>query len=174
MRSQQPRRPPGQNTTFLGGWLFADLLLGALLIFLVSLPGMPRGALEATATPTPVLARATPTPTCERSVALVKQEFDAPNSGSGQGLTVPTVAQLHDVFAAYSGQVAGLVLTYVHAPNPGQGQQLAPIVDEHLRQALPAVFPANAIYEPLDYIDRNPAAFGEVHFQVYFVSKPCP
>ncbi len=40
-----------RDTVLLGGWLFADLLLGLMVIFMVSIPGAPPSVIELVATP---------------------------------------------------------------------------------------------------------------------------
>lgn len=50
----RPRRHAPSNTVLLGGWLFADLLLATMVIFLVATPGSPAP------TPTPVPTRTAP------------------------------------------------------------------------------------------------------------------
>jgi hypothetical protein len=171
-----------RDATLLSGWLFADLLLALAVVFLATTPGT-QPPEPATPTPTvaPLIQAATavpsplptPTPVCRRSASLAKIERTTRNSLSGGQPSIPTEEQLRETFADLSNDVAGLVLTYVRAPNPGQGQLLARQVAERLRRASPRLFPADAIYEPFDFVDANASAYGGVLFQVYLLSEVC-
>src|SRR5437870_4060857 len=84
----------------LAGWLFADFLLAAAVIFLATSPG---ATAPPSPTPTPlppVSAQPTPIPTptplpCSTTVVLKKNEFTV-SAGSGSG--DPTDAQLRAAF----------------------------------------------------------------------------
>jgi hypothetical protein len=142
----------------------------------------PTSTLTPTSTPTPTdtptpsrtpTPSATPTAACVRTVVLVKHTYQAPNSTSGGAPDLPTVDQLQQVFGGITGEQAGLVLTYVHAPGVGQGQNLAAQVDQRLRAANPAVFTANTIFDDFDYVDQNPSDFGAAEFEIFFISNAC-
>jgi len=162
------------GTIGLAGWLFADILLALAVIFLVSQPGSPPMAtLEATPVPTatPISTpTAAPTPTCRPAAVLDKAQVNVPNS---PGSSIPTIAQLQAALDGYQGRSAGLVLTYVRAPQPGQGQRLAADVNARLMEALPNVFGRSAIYEQFDYVDSNTSRMGEALIQIYFLAGQC-
>lgn len=76
MTSRPPRPVRSSSISLqLSGWLFADLLLGAMIIFLAAIPGVPKEALvpltptppPATATSTPIPPTPTPIP-CDRAI----------------------------------------------------------------------------------------------------------
>jgi hypothetical protein len=146
--------PRTRDMVLLGGWLFADLLLGLMMIFLISIKGgsipLPlvscgtstvvgrsvEGAASPTATPvactptdTPTF---TPTPT---NCGLDKTEVDprpyivVGNPGALEsndpGEQFNFNVLVKGVFAAYPGKIAGLVEVFGGDPNIGAGQSLA-------------------------------------------------
>jgi hypothetical protein len=80
---------------------------------------------------------------------------------------------LRSAFASVSGKQAGLVLTYVHAPGDGEGQQLAAVVNKRLQEARSDVFTKDTIYDDFDWKDRSRAAYGSVEFEIFFLSSQC-
>lgn len=125
-----------------------------------------------TRTPTPTV---TPTATaaCVSTVLLTKNTYDVANDNADVSPSIPSVEHLRNAFRDVQGKRAGLVLTYVHAPGDGEGQQLASVVNQRLLQARPDVFTHDTIYDDFDWKDRNPAAYGTVEFEIYFLSSQC-
>lgn len=184
-------RHTGGNTTWLlGGWLFADLLLGALIIFMVSMPGFseavtpepmptltPTATPAATETPTPEpnpeetpTATPTPRPPCLITIAQEKHVRELP-ANRGAGGPVPTVEQFRAIAQEFQGQTLGLALVYAYAPNVVRGQDLARDVSQRMQQADGNVFGATAIYEPLAWQDANATNTGRVRLEMFFASK---
>jgi hypothetical protein len=166
------------DSTFLSGWLFADLLLSLAIIFLAMAPGAPEPPQDVLLTPSPTPTQIpqptpVPTPECQRAVSLVKLERSTANSRATGQPSIPLDEQLRATFADLANSTAGLVLIYVRAPLPGQGQQLARQVVPRLQAAQPRLFQPDTIYEPFDFIDANAAALGGVYFQIYLLSDSC-
>src|SRR5450755_2237861 len=74
MRHRSNSKRNVSDTILLGGWLFADLLLGLMIIFLVSAQGVPQ-VTATVPTPTPP-ATIAPTPTPIPPATLEKVPLD--------------------------------------------------------------------------------------------------
>jgi len=149
--------------------VFADALLGLMIVFLIAAPGTPNDVLAKLAvTPTAVLPSPTPTPTCQTTVLLKKNELHV-DSGGGAG--DPSAEQLRGAFSPFLGQRAGLVLTFGHAARPTDGEDLAKRVNATLVRLFPQIFNPQSIMESFHYIDAPTT--GEVDFEVYFISESC-
>lgn len=188
----------------INAWLFADVLLGLMILFLVSTPGVPVAALlgpqtptatpTATPTPTPtptatptatptLTPTVTPTPTatptvtptptplpCQTTVTLNEKDFSVPPATAGG---IPSDAALAQAFQPYAGSIAGIVLTFAHAPTIPEGRALATQVNDRLRAILPAMFTTTSITKPLGWIDLDPTATGQVDFNTFFILNHC-
>lgn len=179
------RQHPFRDTIALGGWLFADLMLGlAMLFFAANTQGMPS---TPTATPTasailtptntatvvasPTATRSptpTPTVTCQPMVILKKHEL---RTSAGPGGSDPPAQQLKATFQEFAGQRAGLLLTFGHAATPRGGEELAARVNAVLRAELPRMFGSGTIMESFHYLEG--ASTGAVDFHAYFFSTAC-
>lgn len=92
---------------------------------------------------------------------------------AGQSDEIARVIALIQQAAAETGLAgrAGIVLTFGHAPVPGEGGEIAASVNQLLTQALPGVFEGAALRE-FHYIDAAPGRRGEVTIEVYvFVER---
>lgn len=122
----------------------------------------------ATATATPT---STPTPpACHPTVLLVEHDFSV---GHAPGGGIPADDALRQAFAPYQGQIAGIVLTFVHAQTIADGHDLADQVNGRLRAILPSMFTGTSITKPLGWLDFDPSATGQVDFNAFFISNRC-
>ena len=158
-----------RNQTAFGGWLYADLLLVLFVVFLAAAGGNRPPQVR----PTPVPSvTPSPTPTCATSVVLKKHELSLPVGPEADGL--PGDANLQGAFQQFNGQVAGIVLTFVHAPTPDDGQSLSARVNDHLRRLFPTMFPTGVtIMENFFSQDAVLAHRGSVDFHVYLLTPVC-
>jgi hypothetical protein len=156
----------------LTGWLYADLLLALFVVFLAATTGAPVVTGQAGARPSPSPSPTpTPTPVCTRSVALQKHELFTTAGAGTDG--VPSDDQLRSQFAQFNGQVAGLVLTFTHAPTAGDGQNLSSRVNDRLRRLYPTLLPSLTIMENYATTDSDVSRRGAMSFDVYLLSQPC-
>jgi hypothetical protein len=180
--------PPSRDGLALSGWLFADLLLGLLMLFFAAntVGGSPAPTPTATpspapmhtvaptpttlprpATPRPVAASATPAP-CQPTLVLAQHKLHvAPAPGDAE----PSSDQLVAAFRPFAGRHAGLLLTFGHAPAAAAGNDLATRVNTLLRAKLPALFSADTVMEA--FHDLDSATPGAVDFQVYLLAPSC-
>jgi hypothetical protein len=163
-------RNPFRDPVAVAGWLFADFLLAAAIIFLATSPGAtappppPPPPAGATATPIP-----TPTPIpCRNTVVLRKIDL---NISAGSGGTDPTDAQLQQAFQPYIGQQAGIILTFGHNPSIPQAIAEATRVNERLRRLFPTLVPSSTILE--NYYSGE-GQTGSVNFILYLMANSCP
>ena len=113
MQQRNPRI--ARDMTILGGWLFADLLLALVVIFMAAQPPFPKPILK---TPTPAI---TPTPTIPPH--LDKGFIDVPISNVDyNGVLKNSSSATHYIenflnnYKALQGRRAGLVIVYDGAP----------------------------------------------------------
>src|SRR5260370_29567810 len=116
MRQQNQRTL--RDMTILGGWLFADLLLALMVIFLAAQPPFPK-VLPKTPTPTPTV---TPTPTLEPRLDFTYHRFTMNNVDyngilSNNSSAVRTVEQFINGQTTLRNRNAGLVIVYDGAPS---------------------------------------------------------
>jgi hypothetical protein len=162
-------RNPFRDPVAVAGWLFADFLLAAAIIFLATSPG-------ATAPPPPTLPPGVPTPTpvptatplpCNNTVVLRKIEL---NLAAGPGGGDPTDQQLPQVFEPYRAQQAGIILTFGHNPSIPSAIGEATRVNERLRRLFPTLVPSTTILE--NYYSGEGQA-GSVNFIMYLQNNSC-
>jgi len=156
----------------LAGWLFADFLLAAAVIFLATSPGatqpLPTPVPPGVQPPTPTPLPPTPTPIpCNTTVVLRKNEFTVRAAAGGGD---PTDAQLQDAFRQYATQQAGILLTFGHNSSIPAAVTEATRVNDKLRRLFPTLFPPSAIME--NYYSGEPAT-GDVNFILYLIASDC-
>jgi hypothetical protein len=155
------------------GWLYADLLLALFVVFLAAttgaavVSGHPRNQVSPSPSPSPTPS---PTPTCTTSVALKKYELKGVGPGAGN---LPSDDELRNQFTRFSGQAAGLVLTFTHAKSATDGDVLSHQLNDRLRRLFPALFTSLTIMEDFSYTDPDASHTGSVDFDVYLLQK-CP
>lgn len=189
--------PPRQNTVSLAGWLFADLLLGMAMFFLVANSSGTRQPLAtptitptATVTPRPPLPTSppmpTPYPTPTPFVALSQEPYkisvatslDVMLTGSsspgGQRERVRVQSVLKESLSEKCQQVkAGMVLIFGHAADSRQGDRLAAVVSEILQteEIDQLCRTRNAVLREFHWIDSAAANRGLVDVEVYFFNQ---
>jgi hypothetical protein len=161
------KRRRSRLTVLLGGWLFADMLLGLTIIML--------GA-EA---PPPVAAKPStgPSPSngpCAEKIGGVKSKptkarFTVALGVSGAVLVAQVKKGLRRQASGFAGKRAGMVLTFGAEGSGGQGVALASRVNEALRKAYPPVFAAAATR---NFHDLSASA-GSVSMEIYFINDGC-
>jgi hypothetical protein len=162
-------RNPFRDPVAVAGWLFADFLLAAAIIFLATSPG-------ATAPPPPTLPPGVPTPTpiptptplpCRNTVVLRKIDL---NVSAAAGGADPTDAQLQEAFAPYRDQQAGIILAFGHNPSIPSAIGEATRVNERLRRLFPTLVPSTTILE--NYYSGE-GQTGSVNFIMYLQASSC-
>lgn len=121
MRQRDPRTM--RDMTILGGWLFADLLLAFMVIFLAAQPPFPK-VVPSTPTPTPTPAptlAVSPTPTPEPRLDFIYHRFTLSNVDyngilSNQSSAINAVEQFLNGQTVLRNRSAGLVIVYDGAP----------------------------------------------------------
>ena len=113
MHQRNPRTI--RDMTILGGWLFADLLLAFMVIFLAAQPPFPK-VLPKTPTPTPTPV-VTPTPTSEPRLDFNYHHFTMNNVDyngilNNSSSAVKAVEQFINSQAVLRNRIAGLVIVY--------------------------------------------------------------
>ena len=156
----------------LAGWLFADFLLAAAVIFLATSPGatqpLPTPIPAALQPPTPTPPPPTPTPIpCRTTVVLRKNEFTVNAAAGGAD---PSDAQLQQAFQQYANQQAGILLTFGHNSSIPSAVTEATRVNDRLRKLFPTLFPPSAIME--NYYSGEASA-GDVNFILYLIASNC-
>lgn len=111
MQQRNPR--VNRDMTILGGWLFADLLLALVIIFMASQPPFPRTVAK---TPTPTLA-ITPTPTVpphlEKNYTEIKvSNVDFNGILHNSPSAVNSMENFINAQAVLANRRAGLVIVY--------------------------------------------------------------
>lgn len=183
---------PRQNTVALAGWLFADLLLGMAMFFLVATSsGTPPPMATPTITPTAsVTPRPTttpfptplPTPTPFISLDATPFAFDIRSTPSALLASAATTAGQRErarILRILEDQIrercatshAGILLIFGHASNPTEGGQLAQaaagvIQDEQFTQLCGVVVPRE-----FHWIDNAAANRGLLNFEIYFFNR---
>lgn len=159
------------------GWLFADLLLGIAMVFLIASPGAPPPPLP---TPTATVPKPTPTqqPLIEtkyQTVMLTGVDVGSLQSGAVSGFQKSVLDKLKS--QGLSTQCAGLVITYV-----GQdGAYSYTDVGNNVNTALHtlgqqggggAFFKQSAYHEPL-VLEHTPNSTIKLEVYLYTSSIPC-
>jgi len=183
-----------QNVVSLAGWLFADLLLGLSMIFLLSSPPPP--ALSATPTPTltpTFTATITPTPTSTPPMMpagqvggsiLTPSPTPLPTEYAPVGLSEPQCYNLElagsdptdgsertAILQQLKNQLpndpsirAGLLLIWGHGKDIYDGRRIAMRVGDVIQQTFPLSF-ADASRKSMGY---DAGDFKHVQIEVYF------
>lgn len=158
MRQRDPRTM--RDMTILGGWLFADLLLAFMVIFLAAQPPFPKVIPKTpTPTPTPTLA-VTPTPTPEPRLDFNYHRFTLTNVDfngilGNKSSAVNTVEQFLNNQAVLRNRSAGLVIVYDGAPSDadiGDAQTIAQAVMNNVLKVMGRhgpLFQRTSYYNPL-------------------------
>ena len=158
---------PFRDPVAVAGWLFADFLLAAAIIFLATSPGATEPLLPPGApTPTPI-PTATPQ-ACRNTVVLRKIDL---NVAAGPGGADPTDAQLQQAFQPYTGQQAGIILTFGHNPSIPLAIAEATRTNERLRRLFPTLVPSTTI---LEAYYSGEGQTGSVNFILYLMANSCP
>lgn len=174
-----------RDTTLLSGWLFADLLLGLTMIFLVAAPPnkitppRPTPTPTATVTPTwtpvpPPTATSTPTPPPTATPTIIpsptpvvleqeSEEIYLTNDNDKEKIRV----QLRPQLQPYQGRRAGFVLIFGFSSNPSTAKSLAVRVDEILGEAeFESIFKGST---RRPYIDLgNERSAGTIKIEIFF------
>jgi hypothetical protein len=167
---------PPRDTFAVAGWLFADLMLALVVVFVASaVPPRPvaEAAPAVTASPTvrttPTTAAApTPSPTsCLRTAVLRKNNLKVPGRSGGRPPTDSTILR---AFRRFEGQQVGLLLTYGHGVTPAAGAKIAAQVNRLLRVKMPETVTRRTILE--DFFN-DVGGVGTVTFDVYLLAADC-
>lgn len=182
-----------QNAVSLAGWLFADLLLGLSMIFLLSSPPPPAlpatptltATFTATITPTPT---STPSPTLRANQAaehiLTPSPTPLPTDYAPVGLSEPQCYNLElagtdpadgsertAILQQLKNQLpndpsirAGLLLIWGHGKDIYDGRRIAMRVGDVIQQAFPLSF-ADASRKSMGY---DVGTYKHVQIEVYF------
>lgn len=176
-----------QNAVSLAGWLFADLLLGLSMLFLLSSPpprplqATPTHTLTPTPNPTPtptpienkeagqnITALLTPPPTDYAPIGLsdpqcynLELSGTDPNDGSERRAIIQ---QLSNQLPNDPSYRAGLLLIWGHGKDIYDGRRIAKRVGDVIQQAFPQSF-ANASRKSMGY---DAGAYKHVQIEVYF------
>jgi len=162
------RRPPVRDAFSIGGWLFADLMLVLVLVFLAA------GSVgSAAATPPPTqLAGTEPSPAasdCRLVAVLDKQTVEVAPASRG---TRASDAAILKALGRFTGRRAGIILTFGHGATIAQGMQWAEDVNSMLRKRLPSLVTDRTITE--DYFSDTAGPTGTISFDVYLLGNDCP
>ena len=183
---------PRQNTVALTGWLFADLLLGMAMFFLVANssgtrqpPATPTITPTATVTPrpTPTLFP-TPFPTSTPFTSLSPDPITptiktVPGAllaiGSGQSSQIVQqertrlIAELKKLFGDRCQTASiGMVLVFGTAPEPSRGKQYADAFVKVLQDEEFKSLCGEPVLKPYHQIDPSLANLGDIYLEVFF------
>jgi hypothetical protein len=158
----------------LAGWLFADLLLGLMIIMLGAQapPHIPAETLagEETASPSPSPS-ASPCATRAAGVAAkaTKISFRVRPGASDRELLGQVRRELLKHRKRLAGRHAGMVLTFGADGGAGNGVHLATRVNAAAGKAFPRIFQTAATRNFHDLA----APSGSISMEIYFVSDGC-
>jgi len=181
------RRTRLSDTVWLSGWLFADLLLGLMVVFLGSTPSVdpvlllpsPTATFTATpthtATPTPTATATatptlTPTPTATPTpcaVTVSPDKFSKRLAGGPGGTDTPSEL-LRAEFEQFRDSQAGIVLTFGHG-GPDEGVKRAARINAVLRREMPTLFTESTAMENFFQVVSGSG----VDIWVYFLVSSC-
>lgn len=157
MTSRRSRLSP-TDPMGLVGWVFADLLLGLVIVFLATQPGDPDAGVADVATTTPVTTTSTTTTTTTTPVddtpPGVDSQFrclriqtdpgrlDDPPGPELDAYVAQLVSELEVRLAeqALTGRRAGIVLLFGTDANSGVGRRYAELFDQQVVSRLPDTF----------------------------------
>ncbi|WP_440065572.1 hypothetical protein [Streptosporangium sp. OZ121] len=156
----------------LAGWLFADLLLGLMIVML----GAQAPPSRPVRPPTGESAGATPTPSpsaCVTRVGGVRAKpieisFRVNPGADDRVLTAQVKKKLLRYKKHLAGRHAGMVLTF-GAGGAGEGVRLATRVNAAIGTAYPKIFGTAATR---NFHDLSAAA-GSISMEIYFVTNGC-
>ncbi len=177
MRRMEHKSRQSRNTILLSGWLFADLLLGLAVIFLVADHSIfkepPKITPTAQITPTPTV---TPTPIPHLETAYVPIELTADTDGIDNN-SADAINNLKDQIRGRNelkGRSVGLAIVYTGSPTTSdddisRAQRISQKVMDNVLKSLASegpVFQRAAYYDPLFYLhkDKNLVLF---HFYLF-------
>jgi hypothetical protein len=151
----------------LAGWLFADCMLGLMIVGLASDPGTPTAAaavVQPSAKPTP-----SPSATKTRAAIGVEQkayveEFNV--NGKTDSQITATIRARYAKLAS-SRRKAAFVLSFGTASQPGEGVTLAKHANALLARGVPAVFSGSARRNFWQSQKAGSPASGVVRVEVY-------
>lgn len=180
---RQPDNKPrkARDTVMLSGWLFADLLLALVVIFLAAntlgIKLQPTPTPTPGVTPTPTLSLPTPTPTPQRldfkyhRISLQNVDYNGLLANSQSAIN--TVEQMIRSQPSLQGQSVGLAIVYGGAPTDNDISQAYAIADK-VRGILQTLgqqgfaFQRASYYDPLYRLGDIP---GDVVIDVYLFKK---
>lgn len=179
MRQRNPRTM--RDMTILGGWLFADLLLAFMVIFLAAQPPFPKIIPTPTPTtpPTPTVIVPTPTPTQEPRLDFNFLSFTMTNVDYN-GLLNNSRPAVNAVEKFLNGQAklrnrsAGLVIVYdgaLNDPDISDAQNIAKAVVKNVLKDMASrgpLFQRASYYDPL-YLLGADHSF--VEFNIYLFKE---
>lgn len=154
MRQHNPRTI--RDMTILGGWLFADLLLAFMVIFLAAQPPFPK-IIPATPTPTPTpIVTPTPVPRLDFKYQRFRDDnVDYNGILSNSPSAVRALEQFINSQRTLRNRSAGLVIVYDGAPSDndiGDAQTIAQAVINHVLKPMGrqgALFQRTSYYNPI-------------------------
>jgi hypothetical protein len=167
----RPRQPP--SLVLLAGWLFADVLVALMVVFLAAIPGAPPKPVSVprpTAAPTPT-ATPSPPPTISQQKVVIDLTTSTPalqsDAGERDRVRHTIGEQLQN--QGMAGRRAGIVLTFGTDRTTSSGNTLAQTVNDLvLRVSLPETFGSAALDAFHQRADNDPAAWGQVELWIYF------
>ncbi len=183
---------PRQNTVALAGWLFADLLLGIAMFFLVANsigarqpPATPTLVPTATAMPRPTSTPfPTPFPTSTPFVSLNPEPFafdirSTPNALLAPSSTTAGRQERARILRILEDQIrercatshAGILLIFGHASNPTEGGQLAQAAAEIIQDAQFTQLCGEVVPRDFHWIDNAAANRGLLNFEIFFFNR---
>lgn len=155
MLERKPRTM--RDMTILGGWLFADLLLALMVIFLAAQPAFPK-PLPPTPTPIPTFSpTVSPSPTQEPRLDFHYQPIVATVDSTGilnnTSSAVNSMMQFINNQAVLHNRSAGLVIVYVGAPNDGNVGQAQNIGRAVISNVLKIMGRQGPLFQRASYFD---------------------
>ncbi|MBW8485533.1 hypothetical protein [Actinomadura parmotrematis] len=153
-------------SALLGGWLFADLLLGLTIVMLgAQAPPDDDPAAGAAPSPSPCATRLGGV-----KAKPAKLTFTVSAGASADRLAAQVAKAMRPHAATVRGRHAGMVLTFGAAGGAGPGERLAARVNKALAKTDPATFRTAAFRNFHDLSSPD----GTVSLEIYFVSDGCP
>ena len=166
-QSNSDKRLRRRDIALLSGWLFADLLLGMMVLFLASTPGV---AKIVPPTPTPIhLKILSPNPKQYTISTNADNLFSTDNATKMQE-EENVRAEIQQRLPNIKNQSAAIVLAFGNAPSNSSsdialGNNLANTVGELLKEAMPGTF-SGAVVRAFHDIDSTQPQ-GNVSLEVY-------
>lgn len=168
---RQPRRRTHWGIFPLAGWLFTDLLLALMVVFLVA----SASGIVPKPMPTPV-PTVVPLPCLERTSTTMSLSVDVFGLLDNSPSAIASVQQEVRAFAPIQGRRAGLVLTYDGSPGfDGPDEDRANAVANKVNAVLQGmgsskyVFIGTAYHDPLYSFGDQPSV---VKVEIYLFALP--